>query len=212
MPGIIVGLDGSSASDQALEWAMKEAAIRRAPLTVITVVQPVIGYWSLAYYRECQALADQARMVAEEAVDKARAQLGDADPVSVTIQAVSGIAAGEILKAARNADLIVLGARGTGRLSKRLLGSVSSQVMQYARVPVVVIPAEDRLTPIKRPPRRRRRATGCGGRLRPRTIATAPASTAISGTATSGTATSGTATSGTAISGTVTSGTAISGR
>ena len=37
MPGIIVGVDGSGHSQRALEWAMKEAAIRHAPLTVLTV-------------------------------------------------------------------------------------------------------------------------------------------------------------------------------
>jgi nucleotide-binding universal stress UspA family protein len=43
MSGIIVGVDGSADSHRALEWTMNEAAIRRAPLTVITVVQPVVG-------------------------------------------------------------------------------------------------------------------------------------------------------------------------
>ena len=37
MPGIIVGVDGSGHSQRALEWAMKEAAIRHAPLTVLAV-------------------------------------------------------------------------------------------------------------------------------------------------------------------------------
>ena len=37
MPGIVVGVDGSEHSDEILEWAMKEAALRQAPLTVMTV-------------------------------------------------------------------------------------------------------------------------------------------------------------------------------
>ncbi len=40
MPGIIVGIDGSDHSRHALEWAVREAAVRRAPLTVLTVQQP----------------------------------------------------------------------------------------------------------------------------------------------------------------------------
>lgn len=144
MRGIIVGLDGSGDSHHALEWAMSEAAVWRVPLTVITVARPAVGHWGVAYYRECQALVNQARLVAEEAVEKARAHLGDASPASVTIEAVSGIAAEEMLNAARNADMIVVGSRGTGRLTSRRLGSVSTQITCYARCPVVLVPAEDR--------------------------------------------------------------------
>jgi nucleotide-binding universal stress UspA family protein len=39
MPGIVVGIDGSEHSHRALEWAMRHAAQRHLPLTVITVVQ-----------------------------------------------------------------------------------------------------------------------------------------------------------------------------
>jgi nucleotide-binding universal stress UspA family protein len=144
MPGIIVGVDGSGDSRRALEWAMNEAAIRRAPLTVIAVAQPVIGYWGVAYYKEYQTLIEQAQLVAEEAVEKAQVHLGDTSPASVTIQAVSGNAAEEMLNAARNADMIVVGSRGTGRLSRGVLGSVSTQITNHARCPVVVIPPGDR--------------------------------------------------------------------
>ena len=45
MPGILVGIDGSAHSRHALEWAVGEAANRRAPLTVLIVNQPVAGFW-----------------------------------------------------------------------------------------------------------------------------------------------------------------------
>ncbi len=48
MPGIIVGVDGSHYSQRALEWAVAEAAIWHAPLTVIAVYQAVAGYWGRA--------------------------------------------------------------------------------------------------------------------------------------------------------------------
>jgi nucleotide-binding universal stress UspA family protein len=43
MPGIIVGVDGSGHSRRALEWAMKEAAVRHVPLTVLTVHPSIVG-------------------------------------------------------------------------------------------------------------------------------------------------------------------------
>jgi nucleotide-binding universal stress UspA family protein len=45
MPGIIVGVDGSDHSRRALQWAVGEAAVRHAPLTVLTVRQAVAGCW-----------------------------------------------------------------------------------------------------------------------------------------------------------------------
>jgi nucleotide-binding universal stress UspA family protein len=144
MPGIIVGIDGSVHSKNALDWAMKEAAIRHAPLTVISV-HPVIAGFSgrpVAYPTD-DALADQARETALEEVDKTLAQLGVPGPETVTVQGVSGFPAEVLITAGRDADMLVVGSRGSGGFSRLLLGSVSSQVTHHAHCPVVVIPAAD---------------------------------------------------------------------
>ena len=46
MPGIVVGVDGSLNSERALDWAMKAAATRHAPLTVLTVHEVMKSYWT----------------------------------------------------------------------------------------------------------------------------------------------------------------------
>ena len=143
MSGIIVGVDGSGHSHRALEWAMAEAAIRQAPLTVITVAQTVISHWGAIHYPEDTALTERTRQAIEEAIEKTRAKLGDPGPTSVTIEMVTGMPAEEILKAARGADMIVVGSRGVGGFSRLLLGSVSAQLTHHSPCPVVVIPAED---------------------------------------------------------------------
>jgi nucleotide-binding universal stress UspA family protein len=144
MPGIIVGIDGSDHSRNALEWAMKEAAIRHAPLTVITVHPVIAGFSGRAVaYPTDDALADRARETAREQVDKALAQLGRPGPEAVTVQGVSGFPAEVLISASRDADMLVVGSRGSGGFSRLLLGSVSSQVTHHARCPVVVIPAGD---------------------------------------------------------------------
>lgn len=62
MPGIIVGVDGSGHSQRALEWAMKEAAIRHQPLTVLTVHNAVAGYnGGVAVYSDDPARTEQGR-------------------------------------------------------------------------------------------------------------------------------------------------------
>jgi nucleotide-binding universal stress UspA family protein len=46
MPGITVGVDGSDNSFRALEWAMKEAAVRKADLTVLAVHEVAANQWT----------------------------------------------------------------------------------------------------------------------------------------------------------------------
>jgi nucleotide-binding universal stress UspA family protein len=145
MSRIIVGVDGSTHSQRALEWAVHEAAIRRLPLAVITVYRMMVGYWGGAVaFPEDHALADHARKDAEEATQKALALAGDDRPESVNVEVLSGIEAEELVSASKDAEMVVVGSRGTGGFARLLLGSVSTQVVHHAHCPVVVVPAEDR--------------------------------------------------------------------
>ena len=72
MPGILVGIDGSAHSQSALEWAAKEAAIRHASLTVLTVHQAVAGFWGgVMHYQGDADLTAKARDAAQAETDKA---------------------------------------------------------------------------------------------------------------------------------------------
>jgi nucleotide-binding universal stress UspA family protein len=144
MSGILVGIDGSGHSTRALEWAAREAAVRKVPLTVLTVYQTAVGYGGHAVgYVGDEVLAEQARQAAEEQADKVLAELDEASrPAAVTVRGVAGLAADELLGASAGADMIVVGSRGAGGFRKLLLGSVASQVTHHAHVPVVIIPAE----------------------------------------------------------------------
>ena len=144
MTGIVVGIDGSGHSVRALEWAAREAALRQVPLAVITVHQPVVSYWgSVIIQEDDNALSDQARQAAREQTDKVLTRLGERFPPQVTVDAVSGFPAEELLRAAADADMIVVGSRGAGGFARLVMGSVSSQVAHHAHCPVVVIPAEE---------------------------------------------------------------------
>lgn len=142
MAGIIVGVDGSQNSQRALEWAAKEAALRHAPLTVVAVHQVAASQWTGTpiTFPEDAAAEEQARLASVDAAAKATSKLGDAQPASVTVRAVSGTAAQELINASRGADLLVVGARGGGAFVSLLLGSVSSKVVHHASCPVVVVP------------------------------------------------------------------------
>jgi nucleotide-binding universal stress UspA family protein len=141
MPGIIVGIDGSHHAHQALEWAMQEAAVRYAPLTVVAVNEVPSGWTgNPMILPNDQTVLENVRDAAEEAVAKAATQLGESQPASVTVRAVNGFAAQELIEASRDADLLVVGSRGGGGFARLLLGSISNQVAHHAHCPVVVVP------------------------------------------------------------------------
>jgi nucleotide-binding universal stress UspA family protein len=143
MPGITVGVDGSEYSQRALEWAIKEAAMRNAPLAVLAVHQVASNYWtgSPEVYPADQPEAEKARQAAQELVQKAVGAVGGSGPASVTVRGVSGIAAQELISASNDSDLVVVGSRGGGGFARLWLGSTASQVVQHSAAPVVVIPA-----------------------------------------------------------------------
>ena len=144
MPGIVVGVDGSDHSRQALRWALREAVLRQVPLTVMTVrpdpVRPATTiYWGLRTSPENGRNQDLVQKGVQQFVDKIAAEIGGTAP-AVTVSVVTGNPAEELVKASRDADLLVVGSRGVGGFGRLLMGSVSSQVTYHAASPVVVVP------------------------------------------------------------------------
>ena len=141
MPGIFVGVDGSTCSQTALDWAMREAGFRHAPLTVITVQEVATSGWGGSVeYPADEIMRAETRKAVQEVVDKAAAQLGDARPPSITVQAVIGQPSAVLIEESADADVLVVGSRGTGGFTRLLMGSVSTQVVHHAHCPVVVVP------------------------------------------------------------------------
>lgn len=143
MSGMVVGIDGSHNSSHALDWAMSEAALRNADLTVITVNSVPAGYWSgqPVTMPGDKERVEEIRTAAQEAVDKVAATL-DKQPKSVAVVAISGFPAKTLIDTSEDADLMVVGSRGGGGFGSLFLGSVSSQVVHHSKCPVVVVPAD----------------------------------------------------------------------
>jgi len=141
MAGIVVGIDGSQHSERALEWAMNEAVLRHTPLTVLSVHQVIRGWTrpDAGPYPGDAQLVEQTKAAAQAATDKALATLGGTPP-EVTVKAVTGVPAEMLVAAAADADMIVVGSRGSGGFERLMMGSVGDQVARHARCPVVIIP------------------------------------------------------------------------
>ena len=143
MSGILVGVNDSYHSRAALSWAVREAAQHHSPPTVMTVhsepPRPATGiYWGIHNYAEESFDAETTRKAVAQLVDEVAHETGEA-PTEVTVHVVGGDVAAELVRASRDADMVVVGSRGSGGFAGLLMGSVSSKVAHHAKCPVVVI-------------------------------------------------------------------------
>jgi len=140
MAVIIVGVDGSEESKEALRWAIEEAQLRRATLRAVHAwtVQAVYVHG----YAPPPELFDRdlARDRAVQTLDAVVAEVaGEDPPVRVERVTSEGSAAQVLVEAAKDADLLVVGSRGRGDFAGLLLGSVSHQCAHHARCAVVIV-------------------------------------------------------------------------
>lgn len=139
---IVVGYDGSRHADLALDWAAAEAVSRRVPLTILEAFTP--SYPAVRSAGPGEPLLQQPNAVLEaaasdsctRAADRVRSVYPGLELNAVTRQDDAGVA---IVDASDTAGLVVVGARGVGRVRQLLLGSVSSYVASHSHCPVVVV-------------------------------------------------------------------------
>lgn len=140
---IVVGVDDSECAASALAWAVREAVLRAAPLTVLHAWQPLYAtdLTVMAASPDDDArIEEAARRRLDAAVARARATTGI--PV-VTPHLVRDAAASALLAEAAGAALLVVGTRGSGGFAGLLLGSVSRHCVHAAPCPVVVWRGEE---------------------------------------------------------------------
>ena len=147
--GIIVGIDGSPASDAAVTWAAQDAAIRGLPLTIVHVENPAAPTWSQAPILEESAGEQEAegRSLLANASKIARDAIADTAQIQINGELLSSAIVPTFVDQSKDAELIVVGSRGRGALSRGFLGSVSSGLIRHAHCPVALIRDEDPQTP-----------------------------------------------------------------
>jgi nucleotide-binding universal stress UspA family protein len=134
--GVLVGVDRSACSQEALAWAAADAAARTVPLTVATVVDlPRLADVPLS-----ADLVGTAEVAARRLVEAAVARARDLVPgVPVEGRVLTGDAAAELLRTAAGAGEVVVGSHGTGRFAQLLVGSVGCRVAEHAPGPAVLV-------------------------------------------------------------------------
>ncbi|GAB2730765.1 universal stress protein [Arthrobacter bambusae] len=137
---IVVGVDGSEASIEALRQAQSLALPLGAQVEAV-------AYWEFPQvYGGYVAMGiddfeEAAGQVLKESLEKV---FGPELPDNLVSRVVRGHARESLIEASREADMIVLGRRGHGGFGGLLLGSVSSACVAHAHCPVLVVHAPEK--------------------------------------------------------------------
>jgi nucleotide-binding universal stress UspA family protein len=137
---IVVGVDGSPVSRQALTWAAAEAALRDCQLDIVYGWQvsteprpPGVG---LGVAPPLEAYQRQATHKIEQIVSDT---LGSDPDLRYAVHAVHRTPGRALVEQSEDADLLVLGAKNQGRLAAWLLGSIADEAMHRAPCSVVIV-------------------------------------------------------------------------
>lgn len=139
---IVVGVDGSEGSREALRWAVEEAQVHGARVEAVHVFSYAshLGYSIDAVVVPVPPV-DEVEASAAKVLDEAiEAAVPDDAGIEIDRHVAEGAAANVLLTRAANADLLVVGTRGHGGFRGLLLGSVSHQCVTHAPCPVVAVP------------------------------------------------------------------------
>lgn len=139
---IVVGFDGSECSQAALDWAMDEARHRKGRLRLVTAWNkpPMAWYPAVLETAAGEIAAEESpEQVARTNQDKALKSAEGAGLSAEGHLVDTHSPASAIIDAAKDANLIVVGSRGHGGFPGLHLGSVSTQVVNHAQCPVLVV-------------------------------------------------------------------------
>jgi nucleotide-binding universal stress UspA family protein len=136
---IVVGVDGSDESKEALRWALGEARLRGARVVALRAwIYPALAAGGLIPVTA--DLVEQLSANEQKELAATVAEVAGESDVEVEQVVVEDAPARALVAASEGADLLVVGTRGHGGFSGLLLGSVSQQCAHHASCPVVIVP------------------------------------------------------------------------
>ncbi len=136
--GILVGADGSEDSRTVLEFAYRQAALRRLPLTVLHCLWGVHAAVGGAYLGTDRiAELESERLLLAESM----AGLAEKHPdVTVRTRMAGGLPQDQLVRMGERMNMVVVGAHQRGRVQRTLFGMTSIAVTEHAVCPVAVVP------------------------------------------------------------------------
>lgn len=132
---IVVGVDGSEPSKEALRWAARLAPTLSATIRAVSVWEYPAGFGWTSMPSGWNFQTDTEKVL-HQAVDEV---FGADRPRGLELVVEQGQAAAALLRHGVGAAMVIVGSRGHGGFAGLLLGSVSSSVAEHAPCPVLVV-------------------------------------------------------------------------
>lgn len=144
---ILIPVDGSDAAWHAFDYAVEIGKKFNSSLVIVHVIQPFYNAGFLAIPVDSSLIVEQmkdmqenAEMILNKAVDKIGEYSSNIEKIVDNGHPAERILA---LTKEKNCDTIVIGSRGLSGIAEFVLGSVSSNVSQYAKVPVLIVKGDE---------------------------------------------------------------------
>lgn len=138
-PRIVVGVDGSTPSIEAMRWAVGQARLSGGTVDAVMAWEFATGPGGINLAAASGLNDIDYAELAAKALSAAVADVSPPPGVRVNQCVVEGNASEVMLGAAQNADLLVIGHSGHGGFASALMGSVSIRCLHHAGCPVVVV-------------------------------------------------------------------------
>ncbi|MFZ2176054.1 MAG: universal stress protein [Rhodococcus sp. (in: high G+C Gram-positive bacteria)] len=132
---IVVGVDGSESSIDALRWAARLAGPLGADIEAVAAWEFPTYYGLAAVPADYRPDVDAAQIL----TDSLTSAFGDTAPAGLHESVREGHPARVLVEASRGAEMLIVGSRGHGGFTGLLLGSVSSHCAEHAACPVLVV-------------------------------------------------------------------------
>ncbi len=136
---IVVGVDGSASSKDALRWAVRQAGLTHGMVEAVIAWDYPLSYASFGWLPPDAESLDLVAVAEKILTDAIKEAVGPEPPVEIHTTVEHGNPSNVLLRAAEGASLLVLGNRGHGGFTEALLGSVGQHCTQHASCPVVII-------------------------------------------------------------------------
>lgn len=139
---VVIGVDGSQGSMNAVRWGMGLAARRGAPVRLLRAFDPSVNDMRIGGGYEAGALVE-VYDVARDQLEATRVGVAEQYPgTTVTTRLVDDSAAAALIDESHDAEAIVMGSHGVSAFSTLVAGSTTMNAATHARCPVIAVPSE----------------------------------------------------------------------
>lgn len=150
MKKLLVPVDFSPASERALQYALHWAAHFGSSLEVVNVYMPPVDpqYGSIIGINDLEKIQSDKVKQLESLVEKWKGKIALPDNSLVSSKCLIGFPAEEIMRYAKDFDLIIIGATGEKSVLEKWMGSVSMAIAQKSNTPVLLVPENSEFKPV----------------------------------------------------------------